>query len=69
MTAPTPYDDILAVLDNLPVLVRETRRRKGASMREVGRQTGMAASTVMRVEKGIDCSLENAKVLLRWAAS
>jgi transcriptional regulator with XRE-family HTH domain len=69
-TAPTPYGEILAVLDALPLIIREARRRKGLSLRRAADEAGVAASTMMRVEEGVlDCRLDSAKSLLRWAAA
>lgn len=67
---PVSYSEILAVLDALPLIVREARRRRGLSFRGVADEAGVSFSTVMRVEEGvIDCRLDSAKALLRWAAS
>jgi transcriptional regulator with XRE-family HTH domain len=67
---PVGYGEILSVLDALPVIVREARRRKGLSLRDAGAAAGVAPSTLLRVEDGLlDCRLESAKALLRWASS
>ncbi len=64
------YEELLNLLDGLPMLVRETRRRRGMSMRAVQAVTGVAASTIQRCEAGEqDVSLTNAKVLLRWVGT
>lgn len=64
------YEDVLAVLDALPVLVRETRRRKGQSLREAATASGCSFSTISRCEsrKG-DPSLSSIAAILRWVAS
>ena len=64
------YEELLNLLDGLPMLVRETRRRRGMSMRAVHAVTGVAASTIQRCEAGTqDVSLDNAKTLLRWVGT
>lgn len=65
----TPYAEIIGVLDNLPLILRETRRRLGVGQREAGRQMGMSFSTVSRIEAGHDCALSHAVAVLRWAAT
>lgn len=64
------YGELLELLDALPMLVRETRRRRGMSMRAVQAATGVTASTIQRCEAGTqDVSLSNAKTLLRWVGT
>jgi transcriptional regulator with XRE-family HTH domain len=58
--------DVLAVLDRLGPALLVTRTLRGLSLREVARQTGESASTVMRVENGQDCNLSTARALLAW---
>lgn len=48
----TSYAELAEVLDNLPILVREKRRRARLSLRATGEALGCAASTVMRFETG-----------------
>lgn len=64
------YEELLDLLDALPMLVRETRRRRGMSMRAVHDVTGVSAPTIQRCEVGTqDVSLSNAKILLRWVGT
>lgn len=66
---PGGYDDLIMVLGDLPVICRETRRRKRQSMREAADQAGISASTFCRVEARTgDPSLANIVAILRWAA-
>jgi len=61
------YAEIARVVELLPTLVREKRRRDGLSLRAAGDQTGVAASTLMRFEHGTGgVSWEKVPVLLRW---
>jgi transcriptional regulator with XRE-family HTH domain len=69
-SVPGGYDDLLSVLGELPVICRETRRRKRLSMREAGEQAGISPSTFCRVEARTgDPSLSAIVAILRWAAS
>lgn len=66
----SPYSDLLDILDGLPLLVRETRRRRQLSMRKVADETGVTAPTIQRCEAGQqEVSLTNAKRLLQWLAT
>jgi transcriptional regulator with XRE-family HTH domain len=65
----SPYEDLLGILAGLPLLVRETRRRRRMSMRDVSAVTGVSAPTIQRCEQGEqEVSLTNATRLLRWLA-
>jgi len=68
---PATYDDLIAVLDVLPVLLRETRRRKGLSTREAAAQLGVSFSSVSRWERAGQCVPDRPAIIriLRWAAS
>jgi predicted transcriptional regulator len=68
-SALNPYADLLSVLANLPVLVREKRRRDGLSLRAAATATGLSFATVHRVESGEDCVLSHARLLIEWVAS
>lgn len=65
----TRYDELLDVLDHLPILVREKRRRDGLSVRAAARGLGVSFSTLSRVEHGEDCSLATARALLGWVGA
>lgn len=61
------YDEIVAVLDALPILVREKRRRDRMSLRAAGDAAGVGFNTLARIEGGEKhCSLPNAISVLRW---
>ena len=64
-----PYTDVLAVIDSLPVILREARRRRGASVRAAAQEIGVSFSTVSRIETGADCNLSHAVAALRWAST
>ena len=70
MTAPTgelaTYEELAGVLTNLPLLLREARRARRLSLRAAGDEICVAASTVMRIENGDECSLASAVAVLRW---
>lgn len=64
---PLTYDEILAVLDALPVLCREKRRRLGLTYRAAGRASGVSFNAIKRVEDGTaDPAWTTARSLLRW---
>jgi len=67
----TGYEELIDVLVTLRVILRETRRRKAMSMRDAGDVLGVAASTVMRWERGetVGLGVEGIVKVLRWADS
>ncbi len=67
--APSSYDELIGVLDALPVLVRETRRRRRLSLRAAGEACGMGFASVQRCESGAGLHLETVVALLRWLGS
>lgn len=68
MSKPTKREitDVLTVLANLGVAVKAVRVARGLSLRKVALETGLSASTVMRIEDGDDCVLSHAAILLVW---
>jgi transcriptional regulator with XRE-family HTH domain len=65
------YDEVIAILEVLPVILREARRRKGLSTREAADQLGVSFSSVSRWERPQQCMPDRPAVIriLRWAAS
>lgn len=63
---PAGYAELLRVLDNLPLLVLEKRRRLGLSQRAAAKQTGLTFSTICRAEQGYDMHLSTAMQLVEW---
>lgn len=68
-SAPSSYADLIAVMEALPVLVREKRRRLRMSCRAAERATGIGISTFSRVENGEGMALTTALDLLRWVGA
>lgn len=66
---PASYDELLAILDNLPLLVLEKRRRRQLPLRAAAAEAGLSFTAVYRFEKGEGCKLETALALLRWVAT
>lgn len=67
---PTGYDELLWIIQILPDLVHEKRRRDGLSLRDVAELTDLSASTVDRFERRVAGTKMNTLViLLRWVAS
>lgn len=62
----TTYAELAAVIDALPLLLREARRAWGLSQRAAAAELGCSFSTVSRIESGEDCALSNAVAVLRW---
>ena len=66
MSAPTPYSELADVLQYLGLFVREARRTRGHSQREVGRLSGVSFPTVNRVERGRPFDSGTAIALLHY---
>lgn len=67
--APLGYDEIIEVVEMLPELVRDKRRREGLSLRKVEEQTGMSASTVLRFEQRLgNVQAVHLITLLKWVS-
>lgn len=66
---PTSYGELVRVMECLPMLVRETRRRRGLSLRAAAKDAGVGFNTLTRFEQGDDVVLSNAVALLRWVAA
>lgn len=63
----TTYGELATIVESLPMLVREHRRRKGLSLREAAKEIGCSFSTLTRFEHGE--TGWNARLLadlLRW---
>jgi len=65
----TPYTEIIDLIGNLPLILRETRRARGMSQRAVARTIGMSFSTICRIENGEDANVSNVVAILRWMAT
>jgi transcriptional regulator with XRE-family HTH domain len=66
--APSRYDELVQLLDHMPVIIRETRRRKGLTLHEAAAQSGVPASVLSRVDRGLnDLSLRSLKAVLVWS--
>jgi hypothetical protein len=65
----TGYGELTAILLNLPLLVREKRRRLGLSLRDVAKVSDVAFSTVSRCESGYDMRLSSVLELLAWVGA
>lgn len=62
----TPYSEIIAALDDLPILVRGERRRRGLSLRQVAVEADVSFTLIARFESGGGVNLANAVALMRW---
>lgn len=66
--APATYTDLLQLLRDLPIAVREKRRRTGQSVRSAATDIGIGAGTLHRVEDGTDVVLSAAVLVVQWLA-
>ena len=48
------YAELADLVENLPLIVLENRRRRQISLREAARELGVSFSTISRVERGED---------------
>ena len=60
------YTQLVDVLDKLPLILREARRQRRMSLRQVASEVGCSFSTVDRIEKGNGGNLSNAVLILLW---
>lgn len=67
--APTSYAELADVLDRLPLLVRETRRRRGLSLRGAAKDAGVQMANIARCEQGQGLHMATVLPLLRWIGS
>jgi transcriptional regulator with XRE-family HTH domain len=64
---PTSYAELLRVIDMLPELVREKRRRDGLSFRAAEREAGVSFNTIRRLEQRTgDLQVASLRILIRW---
>lgn len=66
MTERRKPNDVLAVIDALPSVLRTVRIFRGLSLREAAQQMGMSFSTLTRIENGEECNLSNARAAIAW---
>lgn len=62
----TSYDELVEIIDALPLMVRETRRARGLSQRAAAKQLRFSFSTISRIENGEDYVIDNLRSVLRW---
>lgn len=62
----TSYTELAEVLEWLPLLCREKRRREGISLRTAGEQMGLSFGTVSRIENRQGAHMHNVVLILRW---
>ena len=60
------YAELADLVENLPLIVLENRRRRQISLREAARELGVSFSTISRVERGEDFNIRILSDLLRW---
>lgn len=57
---------VAGALGDLPAALRIMRQSRRLSLREVADQCGVSFNALSRLERGGDCSLDNAKAILLW---
>ena len=65
----TSYDELVGIIEALPVLVREKRRRLTLGLRAAADQSGVGMSTISRFENGENLSQDGLVALLRWVGT
>jgi transcriptional regulator with XRE-family HTH domain len=64
------YGEIIDLLDALPTLIRETRRRKGLTLRQAEKVLGLSYATISRYETGTQGpDVTNLRKILLWMAT
>lgn len=58
--------DMVDIAENIGFLVREERRKRRVSARQVGREIGITSATFTRLEKGHSINVNTLVALLRW---
>lgn len=66
MTSPATYTDMAEVINNLPALLRKTRRERRLAPREAAAQTNVPALVWQRIENGAPVSSTTLVTLLQW---
>lgn len=59
---------VAQVVEDLPRLVRETRERRGLSVRRAAAEARVSSTNLIRYERGGDCQVGTVLALLRWLA-
>lgn len=62
------YREVLDVLANLRIAVKEARRARKLSLREVAAESGVNLNSISRFERGSDLYLSHAVCLMEWLA-
>lgn len=63
------YDEVATVLENLGLIIREARRARRLSLREMGAQVPCSYSALSRMESGAgNLNRDNLVAVLRWLA-
>ena len=63
------YAELIGIIEALPVLVREKRRRLSLGLRAAADQSGVGMSTISRFENGENLSQDGLVALLRWVGT
>ena len=60
------YAELADLVENLPLIVLENRRRRQISLREAANELSVSFSTIARIERGEDFNTRILPDLLRW---
>ena len=68
-TEPPPtYSDLIRLVEAIPLLTLETRRRRGLSLRPAADEIGISGSTLLRIESGKAYNARVLPALIAWIA-
>jgi len=62
----TSFGEMVQVLDELPIIVRNARRAKGMSQRQLAATLKLSPSTLSRIEDGREFSSVSLVAVLVW---
>lgn len=63
------YDELVRIIETLPTLVREKRRRLGLTLRAAEAQSGVGLTTIHRFERQETIAKDGLIALLRWVGT
>ena len=66
MAKPTSFEEMIGVLDDMPIILLNARRARGMSQREAAGIIGLSFSTLSRMESGGEFSSVSLKAVLAW---
>jgi ribosome-binding protein aMBF1 (putative translation factor) len=62
------YADVISIIDQLPMMVKEKRRQRGLSLREAAEESGVSFNAISRFERGGITMSDHLRKLLDWVS-